>query len=64
MPGNVNTEGNEAFLAVAAGNYFISGAHTPDKVDYDINIEPIPMKSEPPAPVIASHRNLNRRRSR
>lgn len=54
VTGNVNTEGNEAFLAVAAGNYFISSTFTPDKMDYDLNIEPIPMKSEPPAPVIAS----------
>lgn len=42
VPGNVNTPGNEAFLAVAGGNYFISSTFTPEKMDYDLNIEPLP----------------------
>ncbi len=41
VPGNVNTEGNEAFLAVSQGNYFISSTFNADKADYDLNIEPI-----------------------
>lgn len=57
VPGNVNTEGNEAFLTVSNGNYFISSTFTPDKKDYDLNIEPAPepkvispvaKKAEPP----------------
>lgn len=51
VPGNVNTEGNEAFLAVSGGNYFISSTFTPDKLDYDLNIEPIRPE---PKPVIAA----------
>ncbi len=58
VPGNVNTEGNEAFLAVSNGNYFISSTFTPDKKDYDLNIEPAPapkvnpvVKKPEPAPV-------------
>jgi outer membrane protein OmpA-like peptidoglycan-associated protein/Tol biopolymer transport system component len=42
VPGNVNTEGHDAFLAVSGGNYFISSTFTPDKTDYDLNIEPLP----------------------
>jgi outer membrane protein OmpA-like peptidoglycan-associated protein len=45
VPGNVNTEGNEAFLAVSQGNYFISSTFNAEKTDYDLNIEPI--KPEP-----------------
>lgn len=45
VPGNVNTGGNEAFLAVSQGNYFISSTLDPSKMDYDLNIEPI--KPEP-----------------
>jgi outer membrane protein OmpA-like peptidoglycan-associated protein len=41
VPGNVNTEGNEAFLAVSQGNYFISSTFNAEKTDYDLNIEPI-----------------------
>ncbi|HNE21397.1 MAG TPA: OmpA family protein [Turneriella sp.] len=41
VPGNVNTEGNEAFLAVSQGNYFISSTFNAEKPDYDLNIEPI-----------------------
>lgn len=54
VPGNVNTPGNEAFLAVAGGNYFISSTFTPEKMDYDLNIEPIPERA--PKPVIAAVR--------
>lgn len=46
VPGNVNTEGNEAFLAVSQGNYFISSTFNAEQADYDLNIEPI--KPQPP----------------
>lgn len=49
VPGNVNTEGNEAFLAVSQGNFFISSTFTADKTDYDLNIEPIPAAKPEPA---------------
>lgn len=42
VPGNVNTEGHDAFLTVSQGNYFISSTFRPEKSDYDLNIEPIP----------------------
>ena len=42
VPGNVNTEGHDAFLAVSGGNYFISSTFNRDKNDYDLNIEKIP----------------------
>jgi len=45
VPGNVNTEGNDAFLTVSQGNYFISSTFNAEKTDYDLNIEPI--KPEP-----------------
>jgi len=56
VPGNVNTEGNEAFLTVSNGNYFISSTFNPEKKDYDLNIEPVPeSKPEPkPEPVIVA----------
>lgn len=46
VPGNVNTAGNEAFLAVSQGNYFISSTFHKDKHDYDLNIEPISARTE------------------
>ncbi|HRP70740.1 MAG TPA: OmpA family protein, partial [Turneriella sp.] len=42
VPGNVNTEGNEAFLAFSNGNYYISSTFNTQKHDYDLNIEPAP----------------------
>lgn len=44
VPGNINTEGNEAFLAVSQGNYYISSTFNAEKLDYDLNIEPIKPK--------------------
>lgn len=44
--GNVNTVGNEAFLAVSQGSYFISSTFHKDKQDYDLNIEPIEAPAE------------------
>lgn len=51
VPGNVNTVGNEAFLTVSAGNYFISSTFNETKTDYDLNIQPI---APEPKPVIAA----------
>ncbi|MBV6493249.1 MAG: Protein TolB [Turneriella sp.] len=55
VPGDVNTEGNEAFLAVTNGKYYISSTFNREKKDYDLNIEPAPpskitvQKKETPA---------------
>lgn len=49
VPGNVNTEGNEAFLTVSSGNYFISSTFNAEKTDYDLNIEPIRPEPKPVA---------------
>ncbi|MCX7631864.1 MAG: OmpA family protein [Turneriella sp.] len=46
VPGNINTEGNEAFLAFARGSYYISTTLNPAKKDYDIRCEPMPRRWE------------------
>ncbi|MBS0618085.1 MAG: PD40 domain-containing protein [Spirochaetes bacterium] len=66
VPGNVNTAGNEAFIAVAGGNYFISSTFTPEKQDYDLNIEPVPdlpIAKKPAEENIADLKNLKKNTS-